>query len=223
MNYRAFILSIVIVSGSLVGGHIPRTSAQIDDMGILHDLLGLDFEDAIEGIQKWNLTLIQNTERLAPAQADDIRSRTVSPESLPESNILSLADSNYGLGLVSVLFEEDFIVEQINLIFCEDRIATLQVLFDDSRAFGNTTQLLGSVYGMGQSVPFGSHKPALQYRLRGVTYDDEGQWSLDVGASPVVVWDMGTREALYQPVPGQQLLTGQFWMTHKELGAQCGE
>ena len=118
-------------------------------MGILHGLLGLDFEEAIEDVQKWNQVLIRNTERLAPAQAAEIRARTVAPEGLPESNILSLVDSNYGLGLVSVLFEEDFVVEQINLIFCEERLSALQVLFDDSRAFGDTTQLLGSIYGMG--------------------------------------------------------------------------
>jgi len=221
MKCRRFIVIVVIVSGFL-GAHLRSGSAQINDTGILYGLLGLDFGDAIENIQKWNLTLIRNTERLAPAQAAEIRSRTASPEGLPESNILSLADSNLGLGLVSVLFEDDFIVEQVNLIFCEDRIAALQVLFDDSRAFGDTVQLLGSVCGMGPTVPFGSHKPALEYRLRGGSYDEEGAWTLDIGGSPVTVWDMGLREALYQPVPGETMITGQFWMTNKQLGAQCG-
>jgi hypothetical protein len=221
MNCRALILSIMIGAG-LLGGHLPSASSQIDDMGILHGLLGLDFEEAIEDVRKWNQVLIRNTERLAPAQAAEIRARTVAPEGFPESNILSLADSNYGLGLVSVLFEEDFVVEQINLIFYEERLSALQVLFDDGRAFGDTMQLLESIYGMEQAVPFGSHKPALQYRLRGVTYDDEGKWNLDVGADPVTVWDMGTREALYQPIPGEKLLTGQFWMTNKQLSAKCG-
>ena len=121
-----------------------------------------------------------------------------------------------------MLFEQDFIVEQVNLIFCDDRIASLQVLFDDSRTFGNTAQLLGSIYGMGPAVPFGSHTPSWEYRLPGVTYN-EGEWQLGMGASPVVVWDMGPREGLYQPVGGGGLISGQFWLTDKELAKACVE
>ncbi len=196
---------------------------QIDDMGILRNLLGSDFDQALELIDPWNQVLIRNTERLAPVQAAELRARTKLPTEVSGINSLSLADSNYGLGLVSRLFEEDFIVEQINLIFCDDRIASLQVLFDDNRTFGNTAQLLGSVYGMGPSVPFGSHTPSLKYPLPGVTYTDEGEWELGIGASPVVVWDMGPREGLYQPVGGGGVISGQFWLTDKELAKTCGE
>ena len=195
---------------------------QIDDIGVLRNLLGSDFEQALKLIDERNQLLIRNTEQLAPAQAAELRARTKLPSEVSGSNTLSLADSNYGLGLVTILFEEDFVVEQINLIFCDERVASLQVLFDDNRAFGNTAQLLGSVYGMGPSVPFGSHTPAVKYPLPGVTYTDEGEWQLGMGASRVVVWDMGPREALYQPVGGRGLITGQFWLTHKELAKACG-
>ena len=195
---------------------------QIDDIGVLRNLLGSDFTQALKLIDEWNQFLIRKTEQLAPAQAAELRARTKLPSEVSGSNTLSLADSNYGLGLVTILFDEDFVVEQINLIFCDERVASLQVLFDDNRAFGNTAQLLGSVYGMGPSVPFGSHSPAVKYPLPGVTYTDEGEWQLGVGASPVVVWDMGPREALYQPVVGQGLITGQVWLTHQELAKACG-
>ena len=196
---------------------------QIDDMGVLRNLLGSDFEQALKLIDKWNQFLIRNTEQLAPAQAAELRRRTKLPSEVPGSNTLALAESNYGLGLVTRLFEEDFDVVQINLIFCDDRAASLQVLFDDSRTFGNTAQLLGSVYGMGPSVPFGSHTPAVKYPLPGVTYTDEGEWQLGMGASPVVVWDMGLREGLYQPVGSGGVILGQFWLTHGELAKTCGD
>ncbi len=195
---------------------------QIDDMGALRNLLGSDFEEALKLIDEWNQFLIRNTETLAPAQAAELRARTKLPSEVPASNTLALAESNYGLGLVTMLFEEDFDVVQINLIFCDDRVASLQVLFDDNSTFGNTVQLLGSVYGMGPSVPFGSHTPAVKYPLPGVTYTDEGEWQLGMGASPVVVWDMGPREGLYQPVGSGGVIRGQFWLTHKELAKTCG-
>jgi hypothetical protein len=74
---------------------------------------------------------------------------------------------------------------------------------------------------MGPAVPFGPHAPAFRYPLPGVTYDDSGDWSLQVGASPITAWNMGTLEALYQPVAGQRVITGQFWLTGRELAAQC--
>ena len=196
---------------------------QIDDMGVLRNLLGSDFAQALKLIDKWNQFLIRNTEQLAPAQAAELRRRTKLPSEVPGSNTLALAESNYGLGLVTRLFEADFDVVQINLIFCDDRVASLQVLFDDSRTFGNTAQLLGSVYGMGPSVPFGSHTPAVKYPLPGVTYTDEGEWQLGMGASPVVIWDMGLREGLYQPVGSGGVILGQFWLTHRELARTCGD
>ena len=204
-----------ILVGALLG------APQIDDMGVLRKMLGSDFEQALKLIDEWNQFLIRNTERLAPAQAAELRARTKLPTEVSGSNTLALAESNYGLGLVTMLFEEDFDVVQINLIFCDDRVASLQVLFDDNTTFGNTVQLLGSVYGMGPSVPFGSHTPAVKYPLPGVTYTDEGEWELGMGASPVVVWDMGPREGLYQPVGNSGVILGQFWLTHEELAKTC--
>ena len=100
-------------------------------------------------------------------------------------------------------------------------MTAIQVLFDDSETFGDTAQLLSRVHGMGPAVPFGSHQPAFRYPLPGVTYDEEGRWKLDVSASPVTVWNMGTSEGLFQPVGGQRVISGQFWLTHKESASAC--
>ena len=194
---------------------------QIDDMGTVRSFLEQDYASVVGILDKFNQVLIRNTETLAPEQAEELRAKFRFPETLPEINTLALGDSNYGQGLVSFLFEEDFIVEQVNLLFCDGRVGSVQVLFDDRQAFGDTVQLFSRLYAMGPSVPFGSHQPAFRYPLPGVVYDDEGGWSLDVGAEPVTVWDMGTREALYQPVISGRLITGQFWLTSRELVGLC--
>jgi prepilin-type processing-associated H-X9-DG protein len=170
---------------------------QIDDMVVIRSILEQDYESVVEILDEYNQTLIRNTERLAPEQAEELRSKFRFPETLPEINTLALGGSNYGQGLVPFLFEEDFIVEQVNLLFCDGRVGSVQVLFDDCEAFGDTVQLFSRLYAMGPSVPFGSHQPAFRYPLPGVLYDDEGGWSLEVGTEPVTVWDMRTREALY--------------------------
>lgn len=217
MRMPIVVVMTLLVAGSLV---LPA-GAQINDMDILGGLVGSEFDDALEAIDRWNQMLLADTERLEPEQADGMRARMKLPTDIPDSNTLALGTDNYGQGLVTLLFEDDFIVEQVNLIFCEGRIAALQVLFDDSLTFGDTVQPLGSIYGMGPAVPFGSHSPALRYPLPGVAYDDEGAWNLDVGASPVTVWNAGTREALYQRVTPHKVITGQFWLADKEQAGAC--
>ena len=122
---------------------------------------------------------------------------------------------------MSFLFDDDLFVEQVNIVFCDDRVSTIQVLFDDTEGFGDTAQLLSRVHGMGPAVPFRSHAPVLRYPLPGVTCDETGSWSLGVGVLPVTVWNLGTLEALYQPVAGQSVITGQFWLTRREAAPQC--
>jgi hypothetical protein len=135
--------------------------------------------------------------------------------------MLALGESNYGAGLVTTLLDGAVDVKQVNLLFCAGRVGAVQVLFDDSETFGDTVQLLTRLHGMGPSVPFGSHQPAFRYPLPGVHYDEMGRWSLLDGGSPVTVWDMGTREALYHPVAGRGSVSGQFWMTSRELAREC--
>jgi len=39
---------------------------------------------------------------------------------------------------------------------------------------------------------------------------------------PATVWSTGSLEALYQPVLGNPLITGQLWLTDKTVVMQCG-
>ncbi len=38
---------------------------------------------------------------------------------------------------------------------------------------------------------------------------------------PLTVWNLGAAEALYQPILGQQFITGQLWLTDKRVAAAC--
>ena len=221
-NRRPFWNSLLpIMLGILWFGPTGSVRAQTNNIGILRAMLELNFEDTVESLDRWNQILIQNTRQQAPEEAAELEAKLQPPEALPRSNVLALGHSSFGQGLISVLFEEDFTVEQVHLLFCQDRVTAIQVLFDDSETFGDTAQLLSRVHGMGPAVPFGSHQPAFQCPLPGVTYDEEGRWELGVSASPVTVWNMGTSEALFQPVVGQRVLSGQFWLTHKESASAC--
>jgi hypothetical protein len=223
-RFRASWLRLSAVSGVVLflavggGAGVP---AQIADLGTVRNLLEKDYAEVVVLLDEYNQVLIRNTERLAPQQAEELRRQFQFPETLPEIGTLALGVSNYGMGLVSFLFEEDFVVEQVNLLFCEGRVGSIQVLFDDRTTFGDTIGIFSRLYAMGPSVPFGSHQPAFRYPLPGISYDDEGGWTLDIGAEAITVWDMGTREAIYQPVVGGGLITGQFWLTSRELVGGC--
>ncbi len=217
---RSSFLSLAVLM-ILVSSPSTSNAAQIDNMGVLRDLLDSDFDTAIEHLAGWNRTLIREIRATSPDEAIEIEARLEPPAALPSTNTLALAESNFGRGLVTFLFDEDLSVEQVNLLFCQEQVGAVQVLFDDSETFGDTAQLLSRVHGMGPAVPFGSHAPAFRYPLPGLTYNESGEWSLQVGASPVTVWNLGTLEALYQPVAGQRVISGQFWLTSRELAAQC--
>lgn len=210
----------LVLTAILSGGLPAAANLQINDMDVLGDLVGSEFDDALEFVDRWNERLLADTEPGSPELAAKMRANMTLPAELPDSKTLALGIGNYGQGLVTYLFEDDFVVEQVNLIFCEGRVAALQVLFDDGQTFGDTVQLLGGIYGMGPAVPFGSHTPAFRYPLPGVNYDD-GEWALDIGAQPVTVWNVGLREALYQPVAPHRVITGQFWFADKQQAAAC--
>jgi hypothetical protein len=210
--------SLSVVLGMIFAGPVSSSAVQIDDVGVLRDLLDSDFDTAIEHLAGWNRTLIQDLEVSAPEEAIALEARLERPETLPSTNNLPLAESNFGRGLVTFLFDEDLSVEQVNLLFCDERVGSIQVLFDDVETFGDTEQLLSRVHGMGPAVPFGSHAPAFRYPLPGVTYNEFGEWSLKVGASPITVWNLGTLEELYQPVAAQRVITSQVLFDEQGTG-----
>jgi hypothetical protein len=147
---------------------------------------------------------------------------------LPEAGnrpIVALTVTGVGQGLVTELFEEDFLTEQVNLIFCRtpERVIAVQVLLDDRRALGRTVDLFQRIYGLPVPVSAAEYQPAMRYNLAGVRYDAEGSWQMQSGAAPVTVWDMGAVEAVYQSVIREQLVTGQLWITDKAGALACPE
>ena len=84
----------------------------------------------------------------------------------------------------------------------------VQVLLDDSRAAAPTLALLQSVYQMPAPLAPGiKYEPALMYPF--------------APNVPVTIWNVGTIEALYQPVYGSPLVTGQLWLTDKKIVMEC--
>ena len=100
-----------IVLGILWIGPTGSVHAQINNIGILRDMLELNFEDTVASLDSWNQILIQNTQGQSPEEAAEFEAGLRPPEALPSSNVLALGHSSFGQGLISVLFEEDFTVE----------------------------------------------------------------------------------------------------------------
>lgn len=176
-----------------------------NDVVQLRQYLGLSYRSTIQALGSINQILLKNTEPLAPAQAAEMRANMRTPDKLPPDNpIVSARIQNVGQGMLTFLFEDDFLVEQVNFVFCREpeRVIALQVLFDDSRAVGPTPTLLQTVYQMPRPiVPPPDYKTQLMYPL--------------AANLPVTVWNMSMVEAIYQPVLGNPLVTGQLWLTDK--------
>jgi hypothetical protein len=85
---------------------------------------------------------------------------------------------------------------------------TIQVLFDDRHAPAPTLKLLQNVYQM---------PPAL---LPGTPYQTVLMYPV-VPNAPATVWNFGNLEAIYQPVTGNRLISGQLWLTDKTVVMQC--
>jgi len=128
-------------------------------------------------------------------------------------------------GIVTTLFEMDFMPEQVNLVFCPAaprRVVAVQVLFDERSALRDTLFLLQRIYQMPAPSKFETYRPAMKYNLAGVTYDAESRWMKTARAPAVTVFDLGpTAEAVYQPVTGQRLITGQLWVGDKNAAKTC--
>jgi len=175
----------------------------------------MPYRSAIQALDAKNQILLRNTEPLAPAQAAEMRAHMQAPASLPQDRpILSTRIDNIGQGLVTFLFEDDFITEQVNFVFCPaqqekpERVMAIQVLLDDSRAVSDAVRLLQIIYQLPPPViPAPTYKLALMYPVR--------------PNLPLTIWNMGTVEVIYQPIPEQKLITGQFWLTDRTVAADC--
>ena len=189
-----------------------------NDITDLRQYLGRTYPAVIQRLDAKNQILLRNTERLAPAQAARMRLSMQAPAGLSGGQpLLSARVNNVGQGLVSFLFEDDFLTEQVNFVFCPaeidnparpEQVMAIQVLFDDRRAFGPAVRLLETVYQMPQPLPPGTnYTPVLMYPLN--------------PNLPATVWSAGMLEAVYQPVRGQALVTGQLWLTDNNVVMQC--
>jgi hypothetical protein len=216
----SLLLSVVLLAAGSPSPH-ALLMGQIgvrNDVTELRQYLGMTYPSVIQRLDAKNQILLRNTERLAPAQAAQMRLRMRVPDGLTAGQpLLSARLTNVGQGLVTFLFEDDFLTEQVNFVFCPaeidnparpERVMTIQVLFDDRRSFGPAAGLLQTVYQMPQPLPPGTnYMPALMYPL-----------ARDPAAT---VWSAGTLEAVYQPVRGHALITGQLWLTDKTVVMQC--
>jgi len=182
----------------------------------LRQYLGGTYPATIERLNLKNRILLGNTEPLAPLQAAQMRAQMQVPDKLPANPIVSARIQNVGQGLLTFLFEDDFIVEQVNFVFCPaqadpprpERVIALQVLFDDSRALGSTLNLLQTVYQMPKPiVPPRDYMPQLMYPI--------------AANLPVTIWDLNGVEGVYQPISGKLLITGQLWLTDKAGVMAC--
>jgi hypothetical protein len=189
-----------------------------NDIVELRQYLGLTYPAVVQRLDAKNQILLRNVQPLAPAQAAEMRQRMQVLDHLPADRpVLSARIDNVGQGLLTFVFEDDFIVDQMNFIFCPaepgnpakpERLMTIQVFLDESRALAPTVPLLQSVYQMPAPLPPNSeYIPALIYPL--------------APSLPVTVWSAGNLEAFYQPVVGNRLVTGQLWMTDKAVVMQC--
>lgn len=188
-----------------------------NDVAYLRQFLGTNYATTIQLLNAKNQILLRNTEVLAPAQAAQMRAQMRVPDRLPADNpFIRALPQNVGQGLLTFLFEDDFLVEQVNFVFCPpqtppptpERVMAIQVLFDDSRALGSTLVLLQNVYQMPRPIV---PPPDFQYQLL---------YPLAANI-PATVWDLNGVEAVYQTVPGKPLITGQLWLTDKTVVSQC--
>jgi hypothetical protein len=186
-----------------------------EDFIELRRYIGMSYRSVIQALNEKNQILLRNTERLAPAQAAEMRIRMKPPDSMPkERPILAAKLDNIGQGLVTFLFEDDFITEEVNFVFCPgeadrpERVVSVQVLLDDSRALQQAVQLLQTTYTLPPPiVPAPDYQLALMYPIR--------------PNLPLTIWNIGPVEVVYQPVTGQPLITGQLWLTDRTIATQC--
>jgi hypothetical protein len=189
-----------------------------NDVVELRQYLGKTYSSVVQALNEKNDILLRNTQRLAPAQAARILQQMQMPDTLPADHpVVSARIDNVGQGLLSFLFEGDFLTEQVNFIFCPavvgnpampERVMTIQVLFDDRRAVAPTIALLQKIYQMPAPLAPGSdYQPVLMYPVPANV--------------PTTIWSVGNLEELYQPVVGNRLISAQLWLTDKAVVMNC--
>ena len=189
-----------------------------NDLVELRQYLGMTYPLVIQALNAKNDILLRNTQRLAPAQAEQIRQHIQVPDKLPADRpVINARIDNVGQGLLSFLFEDDFLAEQVNFVFCPaepdnparpEHVMTIQALFDDRRAAAPTLALLQNIYQMPPPLlPGTQYQTVLMYPV--------------APNLPTTIWSFGTLEALYQPVAGNRLVSGQLWLTDKTVVMQC--
>jgi hypothetical protein len=200
--------------------------ASLSDLVDLQKFLGKDFAAAMKLLEPMNAKFIQNVERNSLQQAARLRQEMSTPARLADGqDMVRLVVTNAGRGIVTTLFEDDFITEGVNLVFCPAnprRVVAVQVLIDERPAFRDTLFLLQRVYRMPQPAKFETYTPAMRYNLIGVTYGAQLKWTKVPTAPPVIVFDLGEEaEVIYQPVTGNRLVTAQLWVGDKKAAENC--
>jgi hypothetical protein len=200
--------------------------APLNDVVDLQKFLGKDFAGVLKLLEPTNTRFIQNVEKNSPEQAARMRQEMSVPARLADGQtFVPLIVTNVGRGIVTTLFEEDFITEQVNLVFCPAnprRVVALQVLLDERPAIRDTLFLMQRVYRMPQPAKFETYTPAMRYNLSGVTYNAQMKWTKAPTAPPVIVFDLGEEvEVIYQPVTSQRLVTGHLWVGDKKAAENC--
>ena len=183
-----------------------------NDVLELRQYLGGNYAATIQKLNDKNQILLRNTEPLAPQQAAQMRAQMQAPNKLPESAIVAARVQNVGQGLLSLLFEDDFLVEQVNFVFCRqpERVIAVQVLLDDTQALKRAPDLLQTVYQMPRPIlTLPDYVPQLPYPL--------------AANLPRTIWDLNGVEGVYQPILGRPLITGQFWLTDKAGVMACSQ
>src|SRR5262245_32864920 len=136
---------------ALLAGLLLQTGTY-DDMVQLRAFLGMSYPAVVQSLNAKNQILLRNTEVLAPVQAADMRAHMKAPDALALTTVPSTQSDNGCQGLVTCLFEDDFITEQVNFVFCpvqQDapaRVMAVQVLLDDRRALKDTVNILQLIY-----------------------------------------------------------------------------
>jgi len=203
-----------MISALLVG--LLMQTGTYDDMVQLRRYLGMSYQAVVQSLNAKNQLLLRNTEVLAPAQAADMRAHMKAPDTVSAGNVLSAKIDNVGQGIVTFLFEDDFITEQVNFVFCPvqqdgpERVMAVQVLLDDRRAVRDAVNTLQLIYQLPlplRPTPLNPYQLALMYPIR--------------PDLPLTIWNLGSTEALFQPIPAQKLITGQLWITDKTIAADC--